>query len=605
MWGFPAPRGFHFYRYEPMLTHKGVKGRFQVDWVISNLRWLLLVSVALVSFINAFVVYGESLSLFDLLPQLVLLILAALYNLGVMLILTNVTLRRFVPILTLLIDTFLTIGFVLVSGGLSSPLLFFGLFPILTAALRFPWWVSLCVSFLIVIGCGAMGYALEAPGKSWVNLIPFLISSLVLVMAALISGLVGNNIKDIVAQARRQEEEAELRKLRAAQEHSRVIFELASTLSATLNYNRVLQAVLEVGEAGMHEFGEPNQVHASLVMLFGQKDLEIVACRHLSHRDQNKTFEGRCGVLAQVLTTAEVALLDNPAQDPELGQLIAMHGCKQAIVVPLRAGFENFGLVVFGSSKPSVYTDDLREMLVAICNQAIVALQNAQLYQSLREEKERIVDVEEDARKKLARDLHDGPTQSIAAIAMRLNYIRMLLDREGSIADALDEISKIEDLARRTTKEIRHMLFTLRPLILETQGLRAALEQYIAKLAETSPQPPVHLEAVPGIDQVLEKNAQGVIFYIIEEAIGNARKHAKADNLWVRLRVGDNAFIAEVEDDGAGFDVDAVQTRYDERGSLGMINMHERAELVSGKLKISSAPGEGTRITLTAPLPGR
>ncbi len=588
-----------------MLTHKGAKGRFQVDWVISNLRWLLLVSVALVSFINALVVYGESLSLLDLLPQFILLVLAALYNLGVMLILTNVTLRRFVPILTLLIDTFLTIGFVLLSGGLSSPLLFFGLFPILTAALRFPWWVSLCVSFLIVIGCGAMGYALESPGKSWVSLLPFLISSLVLVMAALISGLVGNNIKEIVAQARRREEEADLRKLRAAQEHSRVIFELASTLSATLNYNRVLQAVLEVGEAGMREFGPSDQLHASLVMLFGQNDLEIVACRHLPPRDQNKTFEGRCGVLSEVLTTAEVALLNDPAQDPELGQLIAMHSCKQAIVVPLRAGFENFGLVVFGSSKPGVYTDDLQEMLVAICNQAIVALQNAQLYQSLREEKERIVDVEEDARKKLARDLHDGPTQSIAAIAMRLNYIRMLLERDGGVDDAMDEISKIEDLARRTTKEIRHMLFTLRPLILETQGLRAALEQYIAKLAETSPQPPIHLEAAPGVDQVLEKNAQGVIFYIVEEAIGNARKHAKADNLWVRLRVTDGFFVAEIEDDGAGFDVDAVQTRYDERGSLGMINMHERAELVNGALKISSAPGEGTRITLTSPLPGR
>ncbi|HDQ71776.1 MAG TPA: hypothetical protein ENN19_06730 [Chloroflexi bacterium] len=588
-----------------MPIHKISKGRFQVDWVISNLRWLLLVSVALVSFVNALIVYGESLSVLDLLPQIILLIFAALYNLGVMLTLTNVTLRRFVPILTLLIDTFLTICFVLLSGGLSSPLLFFGLFPILTAALRFPWWAGLLVSLFITVGCGGIGYVLESPGKSWISLIPFAISSLVLVMSALISGLVGNNIKEIIAQARRQEEEAEFRKLRAAQEHSRVIFELASTLSATLNYNRVLEAVLEVGEAGMRELGQPNQVHASLVMLFGQKDLEIVASRHLPHRDRNTTFEGKCGALAKAMTTAEVVLIDKPAQDPELGQLIVMHSCKQAIIVPLRAGFENFGAVVFGSSKSNTYTDDLQEMLIAICNQAIVALQNAQLYQSLMEEKERIVDVEEDARKKLARDLHDGPTQSIAAIAMRLNYIRMLLDRDGNVGEALDEVSKIEDLARRTTKEIRHMLFTLRPLILETQGLRAALEQYISKLAETSPHPPIHLQAAPQVDKVLEQNAQGVIFYIIEEAIGNARKHAKADNIWVRLGVRDNVFVAEVEDDGAGFDVDAVQTRYDERSSLGMINMHERAELVNGSLKISSAIGEGTRITLTAPLPGR
>jgi len=145
------------------------------------------------------------------------------------------------------------------------------------------------------------------------------------------------------------------------------------------------------------------------------------------------------------------------------------------------------------------------------------------------------------------------------------------------------------------------MLFTLRPLILETQGLRAALEQYITKLAETNPLP-IHLEADQDLEKALDQNAQGIIFYIVEEAIGNARKHAKANNIWVRLHRQDNMLVAEVEDDGVGFDVDAVQKQYDQRGSLGMINMHERAELVNGKLSIASAPGEGTRITLTTPL---
>jgi len=145
------------------------------------------------------------------------------------------------------------------------------------------------------------------------------------------------------------------------------------------------------------------------------------------------------------------------------------------------------------------------------------------------------------------------------------------------------------------------MLFTLRPLILETQGLRAALAQYIAKRAETDPLP-VHLEAPEGVDGRLDKDAQGVIFYIIEEAISNARKHAQAENVWVRLRVEDDTFIAEVEDDGQGFDLDAVLADYTSRGSLGMTNMFERAELVGGQLDIQTAPGRGTRVVLTVPL---
>jgi signal transduction histidine kinase len=587
-----------------MLTLQSAKERLQVDWLISNLRWLLLVSVAFVSFIHARTTTNGPIDPTSLLPQISLLAVATIYNVVVVLLLACRTLPSILPTVTLAIDTLLTIGFVIFSGGLVSPLLYFTLFPILTAALRFPWIISLLVFAITTIVCGFVGYAITPSETVTQDLLTFATSSLILFLATLVSGYAGDRVKKALARARRLQEEAELRKLKAAQEHSRVIFELASTLSATLNYNKVLKAVLEVGEEGIRELGRPNPAHVSMVLLFSHSDMRIVACRHLPPRDQNTTFQGKGGVLAEALTTAEPVISNNPGEDPELGQLIVMHSCRQAIVVPLRAGFESFGVVVFGSPQPNAYTPDHQDLLMAICNQAIVALQNAQLYQSLMEEKERIVDVEEDARKKLARDLHDGPTQSIAAIAMRVNYTRMLLEREKDVQQTAEELMRIEELARRTTKEIRHMLFTLRPLILETQGLRAALEQYITKLAETDPLS-IHLQSDPDIEKALDQNAQGVIFYIIEEAIGNARKHAQAKTVWVRLKRQQNTLVAEVEDDGEGFDVDAVQTSYDERGSLGMINMHERAELVSGKLSIASAPGEGTRITLTAPLQRR
>lgn len=608
----PSTRGlFGMYGEETtMSASENARERFGVDWLISNLRWGLLVGVALVSFIDTYIAYirhQASLDAVTLLPRIILLITAVFYNLAVMLLLSYSTFPRIMPVVTLLVDTMLTIGFVITSGGLTSPLLFFALFPILTTALRFPWVVSLMVAIAIVVGCGVAGCIIAPPGTPWTNLLSFAARSLILLLATLVGGLVGDRVKKTVEHERQLEKETELRKLRAAQEQSRAIFELASTLSATLNWNKVLNAVLEVGETGMREWGQPDSSHVShvsMVMLFSHKDLRIFASRHLTQRDQKTVFQGQSGALAQALTTAETVVIDNPAADPELSQLVMMHSCQQAIVVPLRAGFENFGVVVFGSPQPNAYTEDNKNLLIAICNQAIVALQNAQLYQSLIEEKERIVGVEEDARKKLARDLHDGPTQSIAAIAMRLNYVRMLLDKEQDLQQTAEELERIEELSRRTTKEIRHMLFTLRPLILESQGLQAALEQYISKIAETDTLP-IHLEATPQVDQMLDQNAQGVIFYIIDEAVGNARKHAKPGNIWIRLYIQDSAFVAEVEDDGSGFDVDGVQMSYDERGSLGMINMYERAKLVSGKLTITSTPGKGTRIRLSVPLTKR
>ena len=589
-----------------MSVPASAKSRFQVDWMISNLRWLLLVGVTLVSMADIYANHGGELDLTYLLPQIFLLVIAALYNVGVTMLLSYGALRRAIPVMTLLVDTILSIGFVITSGGLSSLLLFFALFPIITAALRFHWFISLMVALVVVAGCGLFGYVFTDASEEalFLAVLSYAARAVVLLVATLVCGLVGDRVKKTIAVKNQAAEEEELERLQSVQENTRAIFELASTLSATLNYNKVLEAVLEVGEAGISELGRLDSTQASLVTLFGQHNMYIAASRHLPHRDRNATFEGKEGALGQALTMAEAVVVDSPSTDPELCQLITMHSCKQAIVVPLRAGFENYGAVVFASDRPNIYTEDQRAMLVAVCNQAIVALQNAQLYQSLIEEKERIVTVEEQERKKLSRDLHDGPTQSIAAIAMRVNYVRMLLDKTQNISQTMDELEKIEELARRTTKEIRHMLFTLRPLILESQGLRAAMEQYLTKLSETDTSS-YHLDAAPDVDQVLEQNAQGVVFYILEEAIGNTRKHAKANNVWVRLRIHEDKFIAEVQDDGKGFNVEGVQSRYDERGSLGMLNMYERAELVNGQLAIASAPGKGTRITLVAPLPRR
>jgi len=109
--------------------------------------------------------------------------------------------------------------------------------------------------------------------------------------------------------------------------------------------------------------------------------------------------------------------------------------------------------------------------------------------------------------------------------------------------------------------------------------------------------------ADPHIVSQMEDNKQGVVFYITEEAVNNARKHAEASHIWVRLHPLDAGLaILEIEDDGGGFDLEDVDSEYEKRGSLGMINMRERAELVNGRVKIDSALGRGTRVSVIIPL---
>jgi signal transduction histidine kinase len=279
---------------------------------------------------------------------------------------------------------------------------------------------------------------------------------------------------------------------------------------------------------------------------------------------------------------------------------VSLRNCSIAYCLPLRAGLDTYGILLFAHSDPDFFTQSKRELLDIIAHQSVIAIQNARLYSDIQQEKERMIEIQEQEHRKLARDLHDGPTQSMAAIAMRINFARRLLERDPKAT--ADELSKIEDLARRTTKEIRHMLFTLRPLELESQGLIGALKAMAEKTHETYDQN-VIVEAEEHVISRIEMSRQTIIFYIAEEAINNACKYAQANQIWVRMRDYDEDLVMlEIQDDGVGFDKENVESSYDQRGSLGLKNMSERAEMVNGVFRLDSAVGKGTTVRVLIPL---
>ncbi len=376
----------------------------------------------------------------------------------------------------------------------------------------------------------------------------------------------------------------------------RSLLRMTATLNATLNYERVLEMTLDMANSALTDAQDTQLI--SVLMLFNHEDLYIAAARGLPHADMRVTFPGERGILGESLSTVQTRMSNTPSGDSELKRLTALHNCKLVVCIPLVVGLEIYGVLIFAHTKDGFFTQDRIELLEAISHQAMIALQNARLYQDLEQEKERIGEIQEEARKKLARDLHDGPTQSIGAIAMRVNFARRLLTRDPE--QAAGELFQIEELARRTTKEIRQMLFTLRPLILESEGLIPALNQLSEKMRENHNQN-VIIEADESVLEDMEVGKLGVIFFIVEEAVNNARKHARAKHIWVRLNRKGDLIHLEIEDDGVGFDVSSIQSNYEQRDSLGMVNLHERAEIVNGILKIDSSPGGGTRITVTVP----
>jgi signal transduction histidine kinase len=269
------------------------------------------------------------------------------------------------------------------------------------------------------------------------------------------------------------------------------------------------------------------------------------------------------------------------------------------ICAPLVAKGTTIGVVqVLNKAHGAGFDDDDLDLLMSFAAQSANAIENARLYQDLKRERDRLIAVEEDVRKRLARDVHDGPAQLLASIIISVEFIGKLAAYEPEKVP--EELDSLLPLCQKALRQVRTLLFDLRPVILETQGLVPALESYVQQQQEAG-RLAYHLQ-VDVFSGRLVASAEGAVFSIVQEAVGNVRKHAQAQNVWIGVSEQDGSLVVEVRDDGQGFDANGLEADYDRRGSLGMITMRERAQVLGGKLAILSQPGGGTTISLTAPL---
>ena len=372
----------------------------------------------------------------------------------------------------------------------------------------------------------------------------------------------------------------------------RSLYEVAYTLSTTMNYQSVLDVTLNESRKIA-----PYRVAMVLLSTGSPDELFIAAAEGLLADERSRSLRISQGQLAQVIRSGTPSLIADVSREPELVALRSMQNCRAGCVVPLRAALNTYGALLIASEQAKPFTEEQLGMITALANYAIIALHNAQLIQDLREERTKLISKEEEVRHQLARDLHDGPAQALAAITMNAEFIKRLLDRDPS--RVLPELDKLSSLAKRTTHEVRTMLFELRPLVLETQGLDVTLRQYLERFQGAASQ--IVLES-DGVNAHLDTKIEGALFNIIQESVNNALKHAQAKHIWVRLKQTSNALETTIQDDGRGFDLQKVRATYEQRGSFGLLNIEERAKLIGGMAELNSAPGQGTTVRIIVPL---
>ena len=520
---------------------------------------------------------------------------------GINLILGALLLTKNFPpsfsIATLVLDTFLFGLLPYLANSDSNYLALLSIFPALVGAIRYGPAIGFAIATLLALSLGfhTLLPSVRQPGTDLLSTGTAIVTMVGLI---LLTGYLTKNEKDAAVKLATDE----LDDLRGAMAGAKMLYKSTDILSLTTNYKTVLEGMLEAGVEGLPKAREQDGPSVGIALFFdensSEQKLRVVASRHLGIRDEEQQIPGKTGIVAETLKTGAAVVFDKVNTDPELTAYGALQRCRSGVCYPLQAGLDQYGVVVMATPAPRRPSSQHLELMRAFTSQAGIAFQNAKLYQSSRVEQDKIIHSENEMRQKLARDLHDGPTQKVAGLVMQLDYINQLLTRNP--AEAKKELERARGIAQQTVKEIRTALFTLRPLALETKGLSAALEQYGERLRESEK---LEIKVEPGnFGAELDTNVAATVFAIIDEAVTNARKHTRRAPIYVSAENRNNTLIAIVRDEGAGFDVQQVMGSYDNRSSLGLQNMRDRALLINGELRIDSEPGKGTRVTLIVPL---
>lgn len=312
-------------------------------------------------------------------------------------------------------------------------------------------------------------------------------------------------------------------------------------------------------------------------------------------------LDGR-SLAADVARTGRPLRIADPYDDPRFDASVdARTGfrTRSLLVLPIDSrARERLGVLQVVNRTGGAFEPHHESVGQALAASAGIALEYVRLTTELARERLRKVTIAEDARHRLARDLHDGVAQVLASTAMGIELAarRAPSDLPGALAD----LTAVRERVLAAQRDLRDLLFELRPVVLEEEGLGGAVRALAQRMdGTTGTRVVARAVEVRGRPS---REVEACAFHVIREAVTNAIKTGRAGTVSVDVRTDGGApLVAVVEDDGVGFDVAATLSSYSSRGSLGLLQMRESARQIGGRLTIDSSPGHGTRVRLEVP----
>ncbi len=205
-----------------------------------------------------------------------------------------------------------------------------------------------------------------------------------------------------------------------------------------------------------------------------------------------------------------------------------------------------------------------------------------------------IIESQEAERRKIARDLHDGPAQNLSSMLIRLDLIKRLADSDQSRVD--EEWGNIREMGKESLEDVRRIMFDLKPILVHGEGLSSSLKDYFRDY-ESKYNFDIDFVSF-GEDRKLSLSLEIALFRLVQEAITNVRKHSGMNKAMVKIENTRKDLYLVIKDEGIGFDLKGVRAN---KESYGIIGMQERVQLIRGSLDIVSSPGSGTQVIIKVP----
>lgn len=207
----------------------------------------------------------------------------------------------------------------------------------------------------------------------------------------------------------------------------------------------------------------------------------------------------------------------------------------------------------------------------------------------------KIIEAQEEERRKLSREIHDGPAQMMANVMLRSDLIERIFKERGT-GEAINEIKNVKKMVRNALYEVRRIIYDLRPMALDDLGLIPTLKKYLQTIEEYHDKTKISFQNI-GEEKRLPPKYEVALFRLVQESVQNALKHANAREIKVKIEIKKNGVTAVIRDDGKGFDKTDKSPN-----SFGLIGMRERVEILGGDLSIDSKVGAGTVVLIQVPL---